>query len=531
MARPEASSSRDELFPFRLLGSGLVYAWSSCVWDMPLLDAAGRTDVLQGGDLWLISAISTPLACVVLALWGRRRELSAVRGAQAFGVLLAVAGTVAAAGSLASSGTAAFSLAVFAGLATGIAPVILIALWACLFARTDMGVVEVAIPASFVATFVCMFIAPLFSGAAAVAFVAVLPVLSGILLTQSRHLVDAGRFTVQDDPSRTVRLEARTSNVARASLVVFLLYVITCLVEYASHFELSAAVESRTAMVGVLFAILLAAGIVVFARRIDLNAVFKAISIPFTLAVLCVAAETYEGAVLASVLLSAVYTGIEVTILYFIRIAQAGSRTATFYIGIGEGAAYLGVLVGSVLGSGMTSALDAGTFDVHFACLVILAAFVCTSLVVPSRDWAWAMPVALSEGMGGARSAGTARPDACPDESGDADGAPVAENEAPNSAPTANTTIDEAETGTTPRDAVTSSFDERTTGLARAFGLSRRETEVFLLLAHGRSRPYIRDELVLSKNTVDTHIRHIYEKIGVHSQQELIDLVEGKIKT
>ena len=67
----------------------------------------------------------------------------------------------------------------------------------------------------------------------------------------------------------------------------------------------------------------------------------------------------------------------------------------------------------------------------------------------------------------------------------------------------------------------------RALALAREFGLSNRETEIFLLLARGRSRPYIRDALVLSKNTVATHIRHIYEKAGIHSQQELLDLVEA----
>ena len=67
---------------------------------------------------------------------------------------------------------------------------------------------------------------------------------------------------------------------------------------------------------------------------------------------------------------------------------------------------------------------------------------------------------------------------------------------------------------------------EHRSAVAKSFGLSARETEIFLLLAQGRSRPYIRDSLYLSKNTVATHIRHIYEKLGIHSQQELIDLVE-----
>ena len=49
------------------------------------------------------------------------------------------------------------------------------------------------------------------------------------------------------------------------------------------------------------------------------------------------------------------------------------------------------------------------------------------------------------------------------------------------------------------------------------------------MLAQGRSQPYIRDALVLSKNTVSTHARHIYSKLEVHSKQELLDLVEAKV--
>ena len=31
----------------------------------------------------------------------------------------------------------------------------------------------------------------------------------------------------------------------------------------------------------------------------------------------------------------------------------------------------------------------------------------------------------------------------------------------------------------------------------------------------------------MSYNTVKTHVQRVYRKLGVHSQQELIDLVEG----
>lgn len=66
------------------------------------------------------------------------------------------------------------------------------------------------------------------------------------------------------------------------------------------------------------------------------------------------------------------------------------------------------------------------------------------------------------------------------------------------------------------------------TALAAAHRLTPRETEVFALLAQGRSIPYIRDELIISRETAATHAKHIYAKLGVHSRQELIDLVQKR---
>lgn len=69
-------------------------------------------------------------------------------------------------------------------------------------------------------------------------------------------------------------------------------------------------------------------------------------------------------------------------------------------------------------------------------------------------------------------------------------------------------------------------LETRIAVLAAEHRLTPRETEVFALLSRGRSIPYIRDELIISRETAATHAKHIYAKLGVHSRQELIDLVQ-----
>ncbi len=66
----------------------------------------------------------------------------------------------------------------------------------------------------------------------------------------------------------------------------------------------------------------------------------------------------------------------------------------------------------------------------------------------------------------------------------------------------------------------------RTREIAEAYALTPREEEVFALLARGRNGAYIQEKLCISRNTYKTHSRHIYEKLVVHNQQEVIDLVE-----
>ncbi|MDR2493567.1 MAG: helix-turn-helix transcriptional regulator [Coriobacteriales bacterium] len=70
-------------------------------------------------------------------------------------------------------------------------------------------------------------------------------------------------------------------------------------------------------------------------------------------------------------------------------------------------------------------------------------------------------------------------------------------------------------------------FFARCGRIANQYLLSSRETEVFYLLAKGRNAAYIAKNLYISEGTVHTHTWRIYKKLDVHSQQELIDMVDA----
>ncbi|MEQ3363038.1 helix-turn-helix transcriptional regulator [Raoultibacter massiliensis] len=75
---------------------------------------------------------------------------------------------------------------------------------------------------------------------------------------------------------------------------------------------------------------------------------------------------------------------------------------------------------------------------------------------------------------------------------------------------------------------LTYTITERCREIAAEYGLSPRETEVFMLLAQGRTCSFIQDELVLAESTIKTHMSHIYAKMEVSGRQGMMDLVFGE---
>jgi DNA-binding CsgD family transcriptional regulator len=72
-------------------------------------------------------------------------------------------------------------------------------------------------------------------------------------------------------------------------------------------------------------------------------------------------------------------------------------------------------------------------------------------------------------------------------------------------------------------------FLRRCEKVANTYLLSNREVDVFYLLAKGRNAAYIAHKLYIAEGTVNTHTWRIYKKLNIHSQQELMELVDNML--
>ena len=78
------------------------------------------------------------------------------------------------------------------------------------------------------------------------------------------------------------------------------------------------------------------------------------------------------------------------------------------------------------------------------------------------------------------------------------------------------------------REPAVSRSDEAALALAARCGLSARETEIMLLWITGHTASYLEEKLFISRNTVKTHLRHIYRKTGVSDRDALLNMVEAQ---
>lgn len=70
-------------------------------------------------------------------------------------------------------------------------------------------------------------------------------------------------------------------------------------------------------------------------------------------------------------------------------------------------------------------------------------------------------------------------------------------------------------------------LDSRCEKLAECYQLTPRERDILSLLCKGHTIKAIYERLIVSENTIKSHIKNIYLKLDTHSRQELIEIVEA----
>ena len=472
-----------------LLGYGLIYAWGICLWNEPTLGTFLVESQGTQSLVWLIQAASAPIACAAIALWGTRADLPDTKGVIWLCAVLMSGSTLLAPLALSSS---SLVLKTFAGILTGILPIVLLVSWTRTFARVDSETMESMLPFSFLITFIAAVIIPNLPFGLSLAFCALLPLLSAAALRFAQEAISDGSLEGFDDESvLATGNPVRASAIVSVSLVVFLMEGTMGLLAYLVP-SIPEDLSRIASCAGIVAAIALSYGIIVFSRRLSIRSLYRAMSIPFVIAVLFAPIHGTWAAATSLVAQSAVSLSIEMlATVYFIALAHRSSLNVTFCAAIGLTATYLPLLIAGMAGPTVSHLTSEGYAGPAFACLCCACAYAIANVAVV---WNEGEPHAALV----RRRSDAAEPSLVTECGDESDG------------------IREM------------TLDEACALIGGESSLTPRETEIFAYLARGRSEPYIRDALVLSRNTVSSHVRHIYRKIDVHSKQELIEMVETR---
>jgi len=466
---------------FRYLGLGFLWAWIYSTWMTPVL-FPGSTGLTVQNDLsWLLSAAAVAVALFIMPLLLGDRDISSVRWLRA----LAGTGTTVGSMMMASQSLFGFSwplLAYSGAILTGITSCWLWMLWGEFTGFVEQELSELFVPASVAVPLVVMFTCSFISGPVAGFAICLLPTVSSALLELSL------RDEAAVQPVPLLPADERPPfwgdflRVGVGSLVVY-----TCIsfgwgmIDYQTVAGWGGT-HLMPYILGAALAILVATLSIAYSARLDLFGLYRWL-IPVLLASLTLMTiGAYWAHFLSFTLLIMAQFGFDIIVwIYFSRMVRRGICRGSLAIGINHGFVQMGVLAGSLVAVLVPRLEATGAVPLQLSVLVLCTVMVTVVLSVLNQK----------ERLESAYD-------------------PQLEQDA-----------DEPDQ--------TSAIERICDQLAGEDGLTGREREILGYLARGRSLPYIREELVLSKNTVETHTKNLYRKLGIHSRQELIDLVEARV--
>lgn len=271
---------------------------------------------------------------------------------------------------------------------------------------------------------------------------------------------------------------------------------------------------------------IMVATMVVSRDRSHWDMAFRCLIPLVALAIFCIPLLNTEFGLISSFFVIAGYICFEAVIwALFSEVSQEFRLSPIFVFGLGRGILEIGALVGSTFAQLPPEHAFSGAFGDFEGALVLMLALVVGHALLPRqreiRKIVDPTHVMRESGLTALR----AQIDSLPAASEDAE--PV-EVEIIGEESVPSTAAAEAVAEVDERSRAKGRFHARCEQIADQYLLSRRETEVMFLLAKGHNASFIQDKLCISKSTAKTHINHIYRKLDIHTQQELLNMVEDR---
>lgn len=511
------NDERREVAPLRQLGWAFLLAWVFCVFYTNAVSGytGAKASTLAGGAGWDLFFTGLPVSMsvvmLVLIVVLEKRLGSPTQHAALFWIapLATAVSTPLLFCELPDFGATA-ALFVVGAVLTGFGSGFMWVMWGEYYAKVTQEEVEFLAPASAVAAAVLVLVVSTMQGWMALAVVTAFPLLSGLCLLLSwldaqacdataeyRGAAEQRAFAEAHDSARK-GLPRVLKSMGRAGFGILAACLFVCV---EGSFWPGTSGQDATAsqvalVVSIAFMLMVGLSATAGPRRVSLSFLYRwmcpALVVGF--AAFIVLGEGAGAYVAYVVAIAARFAFCLITQMYFARYAVQGAATPVQSYGLGWIFVHLGDLLGVVALVLIESGVAAGAFSLDQVVAVSIALLVSATMFVLSDGRAFAF---------GARKEDVAV-------------AALGES-VPSPTLPGDSVVDAA-----------SEVDELTVRileLAQRGGLTPRETEVFDLLARGRSIPYVRDALVISRETAATHAKHVYAKLDVHSRQELIDLV------
>lgn len=474
----------------RTLGWGLLVAWGTV---SSFTDVFAPVDTQVFRHYWIANMAATTAIMVLFGSLGTRREQNPwERAVMALSALLIAVSTIVMVFWFNQSSLVAQVVQTCAGVLSGLGMGAGSLCWAMQYARQDAQDIETRVLCSLALMAVVYAVSLILPWALKIVLLVVLPLASFTCFLM--NLIEGSADGVssedsEDDSSHRLLLDPVNGEFLRTGLsVVSLGCAVSLLWSLVS--------EGVVALDGTLMAVSLLSGTVVtgvlilycvtYANRLNLISLYRWLLPGLLLALFFMIGFDQVTRFLGSLCIFAAQMGLDAfTFMYYCETANRSPRNAVRILGFGRAFLQGGILLGAVLAQFVIAGIRDGVITLP-GVLLLLGAVV-----------AGCVMLALSD------SAAAAQQQPCEEDYSAEDSLPQDVNELARVL-----------------------FERKCDQVAEQGGLSQRERELLSFLARGRSLPYIRNELYISKSTANTHVEHIYTKLGIHSREELISLVE-----